>query len=105
MIRCVVESPYAGDIERNIEYAKKCVTWCIKNAYAPICSHLLFTQPGILNDNDHFERVLGISCGLQWLRVSEKQIFFVDYGMSEGMNKGKEVGKLIGIEQEFIKIL
>jgi hypothetical protein len=52
---------------------------------APIASHLLYTQDGILNDDDMVERMLGISCGLAWLPKSDYSVFYTDKGWSSGM--------------------
>lgn len=46
MRRVVLESPFAGDVERNVRYAKACIRDCLSRGEAPIASHLLFTQPG-----------------------------------------------------------
>lgn len=46
----IVESPYAGDIERNVAYARACIADCLKRGEAPFASHLLYTQPGVLDD-------------------------------------------------------
>lgn len=81
----IIESPYAGNIEINIEYARLCLKHSIMLGEAPIASHLLYTQEGVLNDLDKNERMLGINAGLEWLRVADAHIFYVDYGWSEGM--------------------
>jgi len=83
----IIESPYAGDIERNIKYARACIKDSLKRGEAPIASHLLYTQEGILNDNIFEERELGIKAGLAWLSVAHKQVFYIDYGFSNGMRK------------------
>jgi hypothetical protein len=85
MRRVIVESPYAGDVDRNVEYARQCVRDCVLRDEAPIASHLLFTQPGILRDEIAEERQLGITAGLAWLAVAEAVVFYIDYGMSAGM--------------------
>jgi len=36
----VIESPYAGDIEANVKYARECMSDCLKRGEAPIASHL-----------------------------------------------------------------
>lgn len=46
MRRVIVESPYAGEVEANVTYARACVRDCVLRGEAPIASHLLFTQPG-----------------------------------------------------------
>jgi hypothetical protein len=38
---------------------------------APIASHLLYTQPGVLNDGVPAERAHGIEAGLAWLRAAD----------------------------------
>lgn len=85
MILTIIESPYAGDIETNIEYARKCIKDSLLRGEAPIASHLLYTQKGILDDNIKEERQLGIDAGLEWRRVAEKHVFYTDLGISEGM--------------------
>lgn len=81
----ILESPWKDNIRRNRNYARKCVKDCLKRGEAPIASHLLFTQAGILNDNDAAERKLGIDAGLAWSEVAEAAVFYADYGFSFGM--------------------
>lgn len=90
MTRVILESPFAGDVEKNIEYARKCVRDSLFRGESPIASHLLYTQPGILDDNDPSERAFGISAGLAWKAVAEKHVFYVDYGISNGMKYAME---------------
>ena len=59
----ILESPYAGDIERNVAYARECIRDCLLRGESPIASHLLFTQPGILRDDVPAERELSIAAG------------------------------------------
>ena len=40
MILVVIESPYAGDVEANVAYAKRCVLDCLRLGEAPYASHL-----------------------------------------------------------------
>ena len=56
MKRVILESPYSGDINRNIQYARMCVRDSLMRGEAPIASHLLYTQEEILNDNIPEER-------------------------------------------------
>ncbi len=85
MKRVVIESPYAGDIERNIAYAKAAVMDCLNRGEAPIASHLLFTLPGLLDDNNAEQRKLGIEAGTAWHAVADLVVFYEDYGISSGM--------------------
>jgi len=67
---------------------------------APIASHLLYTQPGILKDEIGAERNMGISAGLAWLVVADATVLYVDLGISVGMGHGIEVAKKAGIPVE-----
>jgi hypothetical protein len=84
----VIESPYAGDVEANVEYARRCMADCIKRGEAPYASHLLFTQPGILDDKIPHERKLGISAGFDWGAKADWVVVYVDRGISPGMEQG-----------------
>lgn len=81
----ILESPYAGDVERNVAYARAAMADCLDRGEAPIASHLLYTQPGVLNDDVPEERSLGIDAGLAWGTVADAAVFYVDLGMSPGM--------------------
>jgi hypothetical protein len=85
----MLESPFAGDIEANLTYARAAMHDSILRGEAPIASHLLYTQPGILDDNIPEERQLGIACGLAWRRVAEGAVFYIDRGWSKGMVEAK----------------
>lgn len=80
----IIESPYAGDIDRNIKYARQCVKDSLNRGESPIASHLLYTQEGILDDSLPNEK-LGIDAGLAWKSVADKHVFYTDYGYSAGM--------------------
>ena len=42
-------------------YARACVADCLRRGEAPIASHLLYTQPGVLDDDVPEERAQGIA--------------------------------------------
>lgn len=86
----IIESPYAGDVETNTEYARACLKDCLERGEAPIASHLLYTQPGVLDDTIPEERAKGIEAGLLWGRHASKTVVYIDLGISEGMRKGIE---------------
>lgn len=100
----IIESPYAGDVERNVEYARKCVRDSLSRNEAPIASHLLYTQPGILNDDIPTERQWGIDAGLAWRQVAEASVVYEDYGLSKGMQYGIEAAVRAGIPIEYRKL-
>jgi hypothetical protein len=101
MRRVVLESPFAGNIPRNIAYAKLCVKDCLKSGDAPIASHLLFTQPGILDDGKPEERKLGIAAGHAWTFVADAVVVYTDFGYSSGMDAGIREATRAGTVVEF----
>lgn len=52
----IIESPFAGNVRENILYARMAVRDSLLRGEAPIASHLLYTQEGILNDDIKEER-------------------------------------------------
>ena len=51
MERVIIESPFAGDVDRNLRYARAAMRDCLLRGESPYASHLLYTQPGVLNDD------------------------------------------------------
>jgi hypothetical protein len=81
----IIESPYAGEIERNVTYARRAMRDALRRGEFPIASHLLYTQPGILKDDDPAERKAGIEAGFAWWDKADMIVFYLDYGASNGM--------------------
>ena len=104
MRRVIVESPYAGDIERNIEYARKCMHDCLMRGEAPFASHLLYTQPHVLDDKVPEERKLGMEAGFVWGEIAEATVVYEDYGITPGMQKGIERALAHGRPVEYRKL-
>jgi len=75
-------------VDKNIKYARKCVRDSLNKGEAPIASHLLYTQPGILDDDVPEERQWGIDAGLAWRKDSEATIVYIDLGITRGMEYG-----------------
>lgn len=103
MIKVILESPFAGDTIRNIEYAKACMKDSLKRGEAPFASHLLYTQ--MLDDNKLSERNLGIEAGLTWGNLAEKTVVYTDHGISDGMKYGIECARALKRHIEYRKIL
>ncbi|MEM6625015.1 MAG: hypothetical protein AAF674_22590 [Pseudomonadota bacterium] len=101
MRRVILESPFAGDFETNVEYARRCVRDSVLRGEAPIASHLMFTQPGILDDNIPEQRQLGIDAGLAWLFVADASVVYTDRGITQGMKYGIEAARAAGVSVEF----
>lgn len=97
----IIESPYAGDIEANVTYARACVRDSLSRGEAPIASHLLYTQSGILRDEIPEERQWGIDAGLAWKAVASASVVYTDLGTSKGMEYGIAAAKAAGIPIEY----
>jgi len=81
----LLESPFAGDIELNVAYARAALRDTVMRGESALASHLLWTQPGVLRDEVPAERELGIAAGLAWGAVATASVFYVDLGWSRGM--------------------
>lgn len=100
-----IESPYAGDIVRNVEYARALMHDRAKyHGEAPFAMHLLFTQPGILDDGIAEERALGIELGLAWSQHAEKTYVGIDLGVSNGMRQGVAAAVAAGRPVELVRL-
>lgn len=84
----VIESPYAGDVERNLRYLRACMADCFDRGEAPYASHALYTQPGVLDDDIPAERQLGIDAGFAWAECAAARVVYTDLGISTGMAWG-----------------
>lgn len=95
--RVIVESPFKPTSDwpgvrwwqrwQNILYARAAVRDSVLRGEAPIASHLLFTQRGVLDDDIAYERRLGIAAGLAWKSVAEAFVVYIDRGISKGMRE------------------
>jgi hypothetical protein len=92
----LVESPYAGDVEVNVNYAKRCVKDCLDRGEAPYASHLYITQEGILDDLIPDERKLGIDAGLAWGAAAKRTVVYIDRGISRSMEYGIRNASRVG---------
>lgn len=101
MIRVVLESPHEGDVaevEAHEVYARACMADSLQRGEAPIASHLLYTQPGILDDTKPHEREKGMAAGLIWGKTAEKAVFYIDNGFSRGMRMAFNFYEDAGVE-------
>ena len=101
----IIESPYAGDVETNTRYAQMCVRDSLSRGEAPIASHLLYTQPNILDDTVQAEREWGIDAGLEWRRVAEASVVYTDLDITNGMRYGIEAAEQAGVPVEYRSLL
>lgn len=104
-LKVLVESPYGAptkaEINRNVRYARAALHDCFKRGELPWCSHLLYTQPGVLDDSTPAERNLGIAAGLEWGKAADKTVVYVDLGISRGMAYGIEAAQKAGRPVEY----
>jgi hypothetical protein len=88
----IIESPFAADTkersELHVRYARAALRDSLMRGEAPLASHLLYTQPGVLDDNDELERFVGIEAGLEWGTKADMVAVYEDLGVSHGMQLG-----------------
>jgi len=101
MIKVIIESPFAENVQTNLEYGRAALRDSLMKGEAPIASHLLYTQKGILDDTIPEERARGIEAGLLWGKEADKTVVYTDLGISPGMSQGIERAKLEGREIEY----
>lgn len=98
----IVESPFApsdtADTIEHIHYARACVKDALMCGEAPLASHLLYTQPGILDDTVPAERAAGIEAGVEMYNHAKKCVVYTDYGISKGMKYGIKRAEEKGVE-------
>jgi len=104
MKKVIIESPYAGNIEQNIKYARACLKDSLNRNEAPLASHLLYTQEGVLDDTVESERMQGINAGLAWIEFADIHVFYIDYGMSKGMENARSFSIGSRVQLEFRRI-
>lgn len=95
----MIESPFAGDVEANVEYARRALLDSLRRGEAPLASHLLYTQ--VLSDEDPDERRRGIAAGFAWNQHADLVAVYADRGVSNGMRQGIEAALGLGIVVEF----
>ena len=100
MIPVILESPLAaptlGERECNKIYARACMRDALLRGEAPFASHLLYDQPGILDDTNPQERELGMAAGFVWGRYADHVVVYTDLGISQGMQRGIEMANARG---------
>lgn len=104
----IVESPYSAptieQISIHISYARECLRDCLSKGEAPFASHLLYTQPGVLDDTIQAQRNLGMAAGWAWFTQADLLVVYTDLGISPGMKDGIDAAKMIGLPMEYRKL-
>lgn len=80
----VIESPYAGDVVKNLAYLDRCLLDSLGRDETPYASHRMLTSA--LDDGVAEDRALGIAAGLDAAAATEATVvFYMDLGLSDGM--------------------
>jgi len=97
----IIESPFAGDVEKNIRYGRACMKDCLSRGEAPYASHLLYTQEGVLDDTVPEEREWGVQAGFAWRQAADATVVYGDLGVSKGMEYGIKDAEEKGRSSEY----
>lgn len=73
---------------------------CLMRGEAPFASHALYTQPGVLDDENENEREIGINAGLAWHTAADAVVVYGDLGTSRGMRIGIDHAEASGVPVE-----
>ncbi|SRR6266576_721146 len=94
-----IQSPYAGDIERNVTYARRALQDSLQRGEAPFASHLLYTQ--VLIDGIAEYRALALKCDHAFLAECDLVAVYSDFGVTEGMETAIEKASELNIQIDF----
>lgn len=99
-MRTIIESPFAGDVQRNRLYARLSMHIAlIEHNESPLAFHTIYTQ--CLSDADPMHRKKGIHSSFPWYEVADKIIYMIDRGISTGMHDGFITAQEMGRDVEF----
>ena len=76
-------SPYAGDIEKNVERARLYSRFAVESGCIPLTVHLLYPQ--FMNDENPAERELALRFGNVLMSKCSEVWVFAGHGVSNGM--------------------
>ena len=89
-----IASPYAGDVEKNVAFAKVACRYAMKQGCTPVAVHLLYPQ--FLDDSNLQERAAGLAMGHQVLSVCD-ELWVCGNRISSGMESEIQEAKRMGI--------
>ena len=84
MKKVFICSPYRGDVERIVALAKAHARFAARCGYCPVVPHLMYPQ--FLKDSDPDERILGITLGVELMKICDEVWIFgstISNGMAE----------------------
>lgn len=89
-----IASPYAGDVQRNVEFAKAACRYAMTEGHTPVAVHLLYPQ--FLNDNDPEQRAAGLTMGHRVLAACD-EVWVCGKRISTGMAAEISEAEKLGI--------
>lgn len=89
-----IASPLSGNIDENLQFARKACGYAAMQGAVPYAPHLLFPQ--FLDDNDPEQRDTGIRMGLQMLRRCD-ELWLCGDVISNGMAEEEKLARRLGI--------
>lgn len=89
-----IASPYAGDVEKNVRFARAACRYAVAQGATPVAPHLLYPQ--ILEDSNPAERDTGIRMGLRLLEVCD-ELWLCGDQISQGMQGELTAAGQLGI--------
>lgn len=87
-------SPYAGDVQKNVEFAKAACRYAMEQNCTPVAVHLLYQQ--FLDDNDPVQREAGLRMGHRVLAACDK-LWLCGNRISTGMAMELKEAQKLGI--------
>jgi hypothetical protein len=97
----IIEHPWKDlDPTTRTAYLKAIIQDTILSGEAAIGSVPTYVLTQALDDLQPDERKTGIALGLEWYRVAEKCVAYVDHGISAGMQMGMAAAQKAGVPVE-----
>lgn len=81
-----IEVPYTEDKEADAEYARRAVADSLARGEAPIMSHLLYMQPGILDSSNPEQLAQGVEAARAWGSAAHETVLYCDRGITVSMD-------------------
>lgn len=82
-----LESPFAGDVEQNLRYLRACMRDCLRRRETPLAAHGLFTQPGVVDEDDAAGQQLATEAGVAWTQYAQATVVYTDRGTTRLMKE------------------
>lgn len=96
----ILEAPYGQDPEKFTPYLAECIKDTLARGEAAMTSVAVYALTGALKDAVPEQRRAGIEAGLEWYRVADAAVVYVDHGISKGMQEGIEKALACGVSVE-----